>query len=257
MFKKIMTVVGASGIQGGSVVTALPNNPAYSIRAITRNPQSDAAKALIDNGVEVVQADINSVNSLRSAFTGSHALFAVTNFESLFRLGITKSMDTETTQEVNLADVAAATDFLEHYVWSTLPNTKQNSNGRAVVPYFESKNRTTFLWIGWYASNIPLPTQHLTRIRMFDGNLKSSLHEMLAWFVVVHGIEAHCRQIAKDEYVKLWPVANEAGDISHRYFEIDGKGFSSVVEEVLTKEDLNVKGLVVTAEAFKSVPLLD
>jgi uncharacterized protein YbjT (DUF2867 family) len=43
----IITVLGATGSQGGSVVTALYGNPSWKVRAVTRNPESDAAKKLI------------------------------------------------------------------------------------------------------------------------------------------------------------------------------------------------------------------
>ena len=58
---KIITVVGATGSQGGSVIRTLLGNKSYKLRAITRDPASDAAKALVAQGVEVVKADANDV----------------------------------------------------------------------------------------------------------------------------------------------------------------------------------------------------
>lgn len=185
---KIITILGATGTQGGSVVRAFLDDPEYSIRAITRNPDGDAAKALADRGVEVVKADTNDVASLRAAFAGSHAVFAVTNyFEAVPVHGVDKSMDIETSQGVNIADAAAATESLVHYVWSTLPNSRKNSGGKVVIPYYESKNRvddyirakpellakTTFLWIGWYASNLMFPWNKPFEFPTEDG---SKLH---------------------------------------------------------------------------------
>ncbi|KAH6662631.1 hypothetical protein F5X68DRAFT_178120 [Plectosphaerella plurivora] len=182
---KIITVVGATGIQGGSVVNALLDDAQYSIRAITRNTNSDAAKALTDRGVEVVQADLNDVISLKAAFAGSYAIFAVTNFfEALPTQGVEKAMEIEIRLGSNLADAAAATESLVHYVWSTLPNSRKLSGGKAVVPYYDSKNRiddhvrsipallakTTFLWIGWYASNMEYPWNKPTQIATEDGS---------------------------------------------------------------------------------------
>ncbi|KAK2598784.1 hypothetical protein N8I77_012171 [Diaporthe amygdali] len=186
---KIVTVIGATGIQGGSVIRALLDNPQYSLRAVTRNTKSDAAKALAARGVEVVEADINSVESLRAAFAGSYAIFAMTNFfdEALPTLGIDKAMELETRQGRNLADAAAATDSLSHYVWSTLPNSRRNTNGKLVVPYYESKNqvddhiktshpellrKTTFLWLAWYASNMRYPWYLPSEVRTADGSKK-------------------------------------------------------------------------------------
>ncbi|KAF3074737.1 NmrA family domain-containing protein 1 [Trichoderma lentiforme] len=68
MEKKIVTVVGATGIQGGSVIDVLLKDDKYHIRAITRNCETQSAKDLAAKGVEVVQATTNDVSSLTAAF---------------------------------------------------------------------------------------------------------------------------------------------------------------------------------------------
>jgi len=49
---KIIAVTGATGAQGGSLVRAILAHPeaGLSVRAITRNPDSDAALALAQAG---------------------------------------------------------------------------------------------------------------------------------------------------------------------------------------------------------------
>jgi hypothetical protein len=185
MAKKVLTIMGATGIQGGSVISALIGQSTWSLRAVTRDPSKEEAKKLASQGIEVVQADSNDVESLKRAFAGTHAIYALTNyFEAVPVEGIERSMDIETQQGKNLADAAAATESLEHYVWSTLPNSKENTGGEAVCPYFESKNRvdayirtlpdllrkTTFYWVGWYASNLYYPWNAPCPIPTFDGS---------------------------------------------------------------------------------------
>ncbi|WYZ36902.1 hypothetical protein EsH8_II_000408 [Colletotrichum jinshuiense] len=319
---KIITVVGATGIQGGSVVRALLENPNYSIRAITRNAKSDAAVSLASRGVEMVEADINNVGSLRAAFAGSYAIFAVTNFfETVPTLGIEKSMEIETRLGTNLADAAAATKSLVHYVWSTLPNSRKNTNGKIVVPYYESKNRvdnhikenpqllrkTTFLWIAWYASNMNYPWFKPSEVHTVDGskayiqmlgvppsvripllgdektnvglfvraildnpektlpakavagfNEQPTYSEMVQTYGMAQGIKVRCVQIPKNDYWQLWHLWGELMDTTNSYFELmDGNSLSSVDEDVLSKEDLAVEGLVGTAEAFAANKLFD
>ncbi|KAK4443671.1 hypothetical protein QBC34DRAFT_416751 [Podospora aff. communis PSN243] len=173
MAAKIVTVVGATGAQGKGVVAAFLNNPAYKVRAITRNTTSAAAKALVASGAEVVQADLESPASLKAAFAGSSIIFAVTNFFEPFAAhqSPVKGMEVEVQQGINLANAAAAVPTLEHYIWSTLPNGMAISNGKYLVPHFEGKNRidayirslpallekTTFLWITWYHINYTFP----------------------------------------------------------------------------------------------------
>lgn len=313
---KIVTVIGATGIQGGSVIRALLDNPKYALRAVTRNTKSDAAKALATRGIEVVEADINNVDSLRAAFAGSHAIFAATNFfEALPKLGIEKSMEIETRLGSNLADAAAATESLEHYVWSTLPNSRKNSGGKFVVPYYESKNRvddyiktqhpdllrkTTFLWLAWYAGNMNYPWYQPSEVHTADGSRSHiqllsvspstrlpllgdekvnpglfvrailerpdltlpakavagvdeqlSFTEVARAYGAARGIKVQCVQVSKDDYTEIWPAWGELMDLSHAYVEfMDAKGFSSVDEEVLSKEDLGLEGLIGTVEAF-------
>ena len=80
-------------------------------------------------------------------------------------------MDVEEAQGINLAKAASKTATLEHYIWSTLPNSERLSNGKYRVPHFAAKNRiddyikadkalfakTTFFWITWYANNYQYP----------------------------------------------------------------------------------------------------
>ena len=47
---KLVTIFGATGAQGGSVLKAMQNDPAYKLRAVTRNTQSDKAKAIAQQG---------------------------------------------------------------------------------------------------------------------------------------------------------------------------------------------------------------
>jgi uncharacterized protein YbjT (DUF2867 family) len=78
---KIITVFGATGSQGGSVVQSLLQNKSQSfkIRGITRNPDSEKAKALASQGVEVVKADGLVKQELIEAFKGSWGVFVNTN----------------------------------------------------------------------------------------------------------------------------------------------------------------------------------
>lgn len=167
-----ITVLGATGIQGGSVIRALLKDSAYSLTAITRNKSSDIAKNLASDGVRIIEADLDDVASLQVAFAGTSIIFAVTNFfEPFIKHGSEEAIDIETRQGIKIARAAAATPTLEHFVWSTLPNAYRISNGRFAVPHYVSKNRvndfikadsmllqkTTFLWVSTYASNMNYP----------------------------------------------------------------------------------------------------
>jgi len=140
--KKIIAVVGATGAQGGGLVRAILNDKAggFTARAITRNVNSDKAKALAGLGVEVVAADIDNPESVRKAFQGAYGAFCVTNFWEHF------SAEKETAQAKNMAD-AAKQAGVQHLIWSTLDDTRKkvplSDNrilmGKYKVPHFDGK----------------------------------------------------------------------------------------------------------------------
>ena len=118
--RKIIAVVGATGAQGGGLVRAIAAHPdgGFTARAITRDPSSDAAKALAAlPNVEVVQADSDDQASLERAFAGCHGVFAVTFFWVDF------SPEHEMAQARNMAAAAKAAG-VHHVVWSTLEDTR-------------------------------------------------------------------------------------------------------------------------------------
>ena len=122
---KVLTVFGATGNQGGSVVTAVLNHPKlsseYRIRGVTRDTSKPAAQALAQKGVEVVQGDINDKDALRKILEGSSAVFAVTNYWEK------ASKELEYTQGTNIADIAHEVG-VEHLIWSSLPHVTKRTN---------------------------------------------------------------------------------------------------------------------------------
>lgn len=63
-----ITVIGATGKQGGSVVDTFLKDGNLQVRALTRNTDSPKAQALAKQGAEVVQANFDDLDSLRKAF---------------------------------------------------------------------------------------------------------------------------------------------------------------------------------------------
>ena len=78
----LITVFGATGAQGGGLARAILADPErrFAVRAITRRPDSPAARALAAAGAEVVAADLDDRASLARAVDGAHGAFCVTNF---------------------------------------------------------------------------------------------------------------------------------------------------------------------------------
>src|SRR6516225_5436013 len=134
MTKQVVAVLGGMGQQGGGVVDALLGAGKFAVRVASRNPASDAARALAVRGVEVVQADLLDPSSLRSALAGAHGAFVVTNFWD------PAQMPRET--EIGRAAVQAARAAgVKHLIWSTLPDCEKLTGGRLKVAHFPGKAR--------------------------------------------------------------------------------------------------------------------
>jgi len=73
MTDKKVIAIGATGAQGGGLAHAILRDRSrpFAARAITRNPDSDKARALADLGAEVAAADADDPKSLDAAFAGA------------------------------------------------------------------------------------------------------------------------------------------------------------------------------------------
>ncbi|KAJ5875429.1 uncharacterized protein N7473_012776 [Penicillium subrubescens] len=163
MSKQIIVVFGATGKQGGSVVSSLLSDSAagkFHVRAITRDVTKASAKALALKGAEIVAADLSDGESIQKALKGAYGVYAVTNYWDHH------SAELEFAQGKNIAD-ACKKEGIQHLVWSSLLNVTKLSGGiLSQVHHFDSKAKVeeyirsegipaTFMLPGFYMSNIP------------------------------------------------------------------------------------------------------
>lgn len=134
MTKRVISVVGGTGAQGGGVVDALLAKGEFAVRVTSRNPDSDASRALRARGVEVVKADLLDPTSLQSALEGSYGAFVVTNFWDPTQGAQEEAIGTAAVKAARAAGV-------EHLIWSTLPDVKKLTGGRLKVVHFTGKAR--------------------------------------------------------------------------------------------------------------------
>ncbi|KAI1751904.1 NMRAL1 protein [Xylaria castorea] len=162
--KKIITVFGATGNQGGAVVKDFLNDPElnkiWAVRGVTRDVSKDSAKKLASQGAEVVAADLNDKESVLKAIAGSDTVFAVTNYWEKLDMAL------EEQQGRNIAD-ASKEAGVKHLIWSSLLDINKLTNGKLPhVYHFDSKAHVeeyirsigvpaTFFMPGFYMSNIP------------------------------------------------------------------------------------------------------
>lgn len=168
--KKVIAVLGATGAQGGGLVRAILSDKSgeFSARALTRDVNSEKAKALAKIGAEVVAVDIDKPESLRNAFKDAYGVYAVTFFWEHF------SPEKENAEAKSIAK-AAKEAGIKHIIWSTLEDTRKwipvsdnrmptLGGGKYKVPHFDAKGESnkyfteqnlpvTFLLTSFYWDN--------------------------------------------------------------------------------------------------------
>ena len=120
-----VVVTGSTGKQGGAVARGLLER-GHKVRAITRDPNSSQAKALVSAGATLVTASLEDTATLTRVLEGATSLFAMT---TPFGGGI----EAETRQGVAAAEAAKAAGV--HLVFTSV-NSADRQTG---VPHFESK----------------------------------------------------------------------------------------------------------------------
>ncbi|WP_068186756.1 NmrA family NAD(P)-binding protein [Mycobacterium sp. UM_CSW] len=127
VFDGPVTAIGATGQQGGAVVDALVNQ-AVPVRAATRNPNGGKARALAQRGIEVVYADPEDERSMRAAFAGAAAAFAMTTHDG-------PDGPAREVAQGRVIAAAAAAARLPFLLYSSVGGVDRGSG----VPHFESK----------------------------------------------------------------------------------------------------------------------
>lgn len=161
---EIVLVTGGTGKQGGAAARALLGR-GYAVRALVRNPQAPAARALEALGAELVHGDLNDKASLLRAAEGAYGAFSVQY--------PTADPDEEPTQGRNLAEAAKA-QGVTHFVHTSVSGAGDYvrrspgyAEGRWATVYWESKaaieaavreagfKHWTILKPGFFMENLP------------------------------------------------------------------------------------------------------
>lgn len=141
-------VTGATGAQGGQLVQRLLQ-AGVPVRAMTRNPDKPAARALAQAGAELVAADMDDEPSLVRACQGVHGVFSVQNF---WEKGVGYQREVE--QGCKLARAARDAD-VGHFVQTSVAGCDRAEG----VRHFQSKYA-----IEQYVDELGLPRTFLREV---------------------------------------------------------------------------------------------
>ncbi|MFE2458093.1 NmrA/HSCARG family protein [Streptomyces sp. NPDC059402] len=139
--KKTVLVTGATGGQGGAVARALLAG-GWSVRALVRDPDKQAAKDLRALGAEAVTGDLDEPDSLIAATRDVYGVYSVQAADLM-----NPDPDAEVRQGTNIADAAKAAG-VAHFVYGSVAAVGHGSG----VRHFGTKER-----IEAYLDSLGLP----------------------------------------------------------------------------------------------------
>jgi uncharacterized protein YbjT (DUF2867 family) len=155
MSDRVILISGATGQQGGATARALAGK-GFTIRAMTRKPDSDAAKALAAAGAQIVKADLDDEASLKPALEGAWGAYAVQNTW-------TAGVEGEEAQGHRFAKAARAAG-VEHFVYASVASADRQTG----IPHFENKFR-----VEGTVRSLLFPSYTIVRPVFFMENLPS------------------------------------------------------------------------------------
>ncbi|KAJ1786331.1 hypothetical protein LPJ59_005950 [Coemansia sp. RSA 2399] len=258
-----VAVIGATGLQGGSVLHSLHATGKYKLVAVTRNTSSESAKEIQTKypDVELVAANLDDTESLKKAFNGADFVFGVTLFmqpDILSRISAGDD-DAEFYQGKNIADAAIAAG-VKNIIFSTLYSIKDLSGGKypgalhfekkdKIEQYIRSKSsviRSAFIQLGFYMDNFV----NFSRISPEDGKTveftfplnPTTKLPLVDTAKDTGGVVAHIIDHFDDFVGKTVEVSGgyyEVQDMANTFTEVTGKParFVQISYEALNNED--------------------
>ena len=230
-------VTGATGNQGGAIARELLAR-GHRVRAMTRNPDGEAAKALTEEGAEVVGGDLDDPESLKAALEGAWGVLGVQN---TWEAGV----EGEEEQGIRLAELARQAG-VHHYVYQSVGSAHRSTG----IPHFDNKAR-----VEERIRSLDFPSFTIVRPVFFMENLASP------WFKP--GIDEGTLAIGMKPETRLQMIAvKDIGFFGLKAFE-DHKAWNGRAVDIAGDELTGPEAAAILSEVtnrkitFQQVPIED
>jgi uncharacterized protein YbjT (DUF2867 family) len=233
----LILVTGATGHQGGAVARALLAG-GHAVRAMTRKPDSEPARALAIEGAAIVQGDLDDPASLERALTGAWGALAVQNS---WEAGVVR----EEEQGRRFAELARRVG-VQHFVYQSVASAHRSTG----IPHFDNKWR-----VEETVRSLTFPSYTIIRPTFFMENFLS------AWFKPGIDQGAVVMGIRPDTRLQMIAVA-DIGQYGRRAFEkpqaFNGRALD-IAGDALTMPEVARTLSAVTGRtiSFRHVPIED
>jgi uncharacterized protein YbjT (DUF2867 family) len=230
--KDSILVTGATGQQGGAVARELLS-AGHKVRAMTRKPDSPAARAVAALGAEVVRGDLDDAASLRPALDGAWGTFAVQN---TWEAGVAK----EEEQGKRFAE-AARQAGIQHYVYTSVGSAHRKTG----IPHFDNKSR-----VEQRVRELGFPSWVILRPVFFMENLLSP------WFkpAIDQGqLTVGIKPATKLQMIAVADIGQYGKGAFERHEQLAGKAFDLAGDELTMPQTAAIIGKV-AGRPVKHVP---
>ncbi|GAB1205850.1 hypothetical protein APSETT445_004529 [Aspergillus pseudonomiae] len=255
--RKLITIFGGTGKQGGSVAHSLLQSPDFRVRVITRNPESDASLKLAALGAELAQGNGFSSDDMLSAFSSSWGAFV--NINSDDKVFTTEGGPTEFDMGKIIIDSAVQVG-VKHLVFSSGPPCTEMTNGQVRMKAMDMKNKIenyakslesfetiTPIGAGWFLEN-------------FLGKEVAPVFGGFPYFPDDHGyLTFRVPYWGGDEHVPWLSVSDDFGDIVQGIFLDPGRWnghFVHGVSDIRSFEQVVADFAAVTGRKARFQPIL-
>jgi uncharacterized protein YbjT (DUF2867 family) len=232
---ELVLVSGATGKQGGAIAHELLGS-GWRVRAMTRQPDGGAARALAARGAEVVRADLNDEASVRRALEGAWGAVAVQN---TWEAGV----EQEEEQGKRFARLAKETG-VHHVLYQSVASAHRNTG----IPHFENKWR-----VEQTIRDLGLPSWTVLRPVFFMENLLSP------WFkpAIDQGTLAiGIKPVTKLQMVAVRDIGKYGLRVFERYRELNGRAIDLAGDAITGPEAAAILSEVTGRSiGFHSVPI--
>jgi uncharacterized protein YbjT (DUF2867 family) len=213
---RTIVVTGATGKQGGAAFRQLKQR-GFALRALVRNPEKPEARALEDQGVEILRGDFDDPVSLERALDGADGAYSVQAWQG--------GPENEIRHGIAFAE-AANRQEVRHFVYSSVAGANLNTG----IPHFDSKGKIE---------------QRIQQIGM-PYTIFRPVFFMENWFMMRSGIENGAIMLPLSPQTRLQMIAvDDIGAFIALAFEHPGQWHNRAFE--LAGDELSMREL---AEAF-------
>lgn len=231
---KTIFVTGGTGNQGGAVARSLSQH-GFTVKVLTRNPDSAKSLSLKKLNIELVKGNLNNADTYREHLRDVYGIFSVQSFE--------EGVDKEINQGITLATLGKELG-IQHFLYSSVFGAPLNTG----VPHMDSKFK-----IENYIKQTGLPFTIIRPTSLFENFLIPQVKKGILKGKLIQPINRDTIQ----QYIAAEDIGNAAVKIFLNSHEYLGRTIPLATEQLSTHEVADTFSKVLNKKIeYKKLPVL-